>query len=90
LAKKLAFLTQNKGKFGKLLIVEKNANFFPENWRKSQKIVITTSTPGVKLRMALWPMNAPSTKAAFLPPFFRMADYHICDNNCRNSVSIRN
>jgi hypothetical protein len=28
------------------LVFEKNANFFAENWRKSQKIVITTSAPG--------------------------------------------
>jgi hypothetical protein len=26
--------------------VEKNANFFAENWRKSQKILIITATPG--------------------------------------------
>jgi hypothetical protein len=26
------------------LVFEKNANFFAENWRKSQKIVIITST----------------------------------------------
>jgi hypothetical protein len=49
-AKKLAFLTQNKGKLCKILIItlvfEKNANFFAENWQKSQKIVIITSTPG--------------------------------------------
>jgi hypothetical protein len=49
-AKILAFLTQNKTKFGKSLIItlvfEKNANFFAENCRKSQKIVIITSTPG--------------------------------------------
>jgi hypothetical protein len=35
--------------FGKNLIItlafEKNANFFAENWQKSQKIVIITSTP---------------------------------------------
>jgi hypothetical protein len=30
------------------LVFEKNANFFAENWRKSQKIVIITSTPGQK------------------------------------------
>jgi hypothetical protein len=36
-AKKLAILT---------LVFEKNTNFFAENWRKSQKIVIITSTPG--------------------------------------------
>jgi hydrogenase maturation factor len=29
------------------LAVEKNANFFVENWQKSQKIVIATSTPGL-------------------------------------------
>jgi hypothetical protein len=49
-AKKLAFLTQNKGKLCKILIItlvfEKNANFFAENCQKSQKIVIITSTPG--------------------------------------------
>jgi hypothetical protein len=49
-AKNLAFLTQNKAKLCKNLCVtlafEKNANFFAKNWRKSQKIVIMTSTPG--------------------------------------------
>jgi hypothetical protein len=48
---KLAFLTQNKAKLCKILITtlvfEKNANFFAENCRKSRKIVIITSTPGV-------------------------------------------
>jgi hypothetical protein len=38
-AKKLAFLTQNKAKFGKKLIItlvfEKNANFFAENLSKN-------------------------------------------------------
>jgi hypothetical protein len=55
LAKKLAVLTQNKGKFKKLIITlvfEKNANFFAENWQKSQKIVIITSTPD-------WPNFSP-------------------------------
>jgi hypothetical protein len=45
----MAFLTQNKAKFCKNLIItlvfEKNVNFFTENWEKSQKIVIKTSTP---------------------------------------------
>jgi hypothetical protein len=49
-AKNLAFLTQNKAKLCKKLIMplvfEKNANLFARNCRKSQKIVITTSTPG--------------------------------------------
>jgi hypothetical protein len=49
-SKKLAFLTQNKAKLYKNLIItlvfEKNANFFAENCRKSQKIVIIASTPG--------------------------------------------
>jgi hypothetical protein len=43
------FFTQNKAKLCKNLIMifffEKNANFFAENCRKSQKIVIITSTP---------------------------------------------
>jgi hypothetical protein len=51
LAKKLAFLTQNKAKLCKILIITlvwgKNAIFFAENCRKSQKIVIITSTPGL-------------------------------------------
>jgi hypothetical protein len=44
------FLTQNKAKsmqnFDHTLVFEKNAIFFAENCRKSQKIVIVTSTPG--------------------------------------------
>jgi hypothetical protein len=47
--KKLAFLTQNKAKLSKILILtlvfEKNANFFADNCQKSQKIMIITSTP---------------------------------------------
>jgi hypothetical protein len=46
----MAFLTQNKAKLCKNLIItlvfEKNANFFAENWEKLRKIVIITSTPG--------------------------------------------
>jgi hypothetical protein len=49
-AKKLAFFTQNKAKLCKNFIItlffDKNANFFAENCRKSQKIVIITSVPG--------------------------------------------
>jgi hypothetical protein len=49
-AKKLAFFAQNKAKLCRnwiiTLVFEKNANFFAENWQKSQKIVIITSTPG--------------------------------------------
>jgi hypothetical protein len=48
-AKKMAFLTENKAKLCKILILtlvfEKNAIFSPKNWRKSQKIEIITSTP---------------------------------------------
>jgi hypothetical protein len=46
-SKKMAFLTQNKAKLCKILIItlvfEKNVNFFH---RKLSKIVIITSTPG--------------------------------------------
>jgi hypothetical protein len=49
IAKKWRFLTQNKAKLCKILIItsvfEENASFFAENWQKSQKIVIITSTP---------------------------------------------
>jgi hypothetical protein len=49
----IGILTQNKAKLCKILIItlvfEKTANFFAENWQKSQKIVIITSTPGLTL-----------------------------------------
>jgi hypothetical protein len=32
--------------------LRKNANFFAENWQKSLKIVIITSTPSVTLRVS--------------------------------------
>jgi hypothetical protein len=45
----MAFLTHNKAKLCKNLIItlvfEKNAKYFAENWQKSPKIVIITSTP---------------------------------------------
>jgi hypothetical protein len=48
-AKKLAFCAENKAKLCKnwiiTLVFEKNAIFIAENWQKSQKIVIITSTP---------------------------------------------
>jgi hypothetical protein len=48
-AKKLAFLTQNKAKLYKILIItlvfEKKRHFLAENWKKSPKNVIITSTP---------------------------------------------
>jgi hypothetical protein len=49
LAKISAFFAQTTASFCKNcdhnIGFEKNANFFAENWRKSQKIVIITSTP---------------------------------------------
>jgi hypothetical protein len=53
-AKKLAFLTENKANFLKMIITlvfEKNAHFFAENCRKSQKIVIITGTDVVIFRI---------------------------------------
>jgi hypothetical protein len=48
--KKSAFLTQIKCNFAEKVIItlvfEKKANFFAENWQKSQKIVLITSVPG--------------------------------------------
>jgi hypothetical protein len=48
-AKKMAFLTKNKAKICKILIItlvfEKHANLFSENCQKTHKIVIITSTP---------------------------------------------
>jgi hypothetical protein len=50
LEKNLAFYAQTTASFCKSLIIaldfEKNANYFAENWRKLQKIVFITSTPG--------------------------------------------
>jgi hypothetical protein len=50
-SEKIAFLTQNKAKFCKKIIItlifKTNANFFAENWENSQKIVIITSAPGL-------------------------------------------
>jgi hypothetical protein len=47
----MAYLTQINAKLCKILIIslvfEKNANFFAENWQKSQKIVTITSTPEI-------------------------------------------
>jgi hypothetical protein len=52
LAKKLAFLLQLLLVFAKIVIItlvfEKSANFLAENWEKSQKLVIITSTPEFK------------------------------------------
>jgi hypothetical protein len=33
-------------------VLKKNANFFAENWEKSQKIVIIASTPGVNVMIS--------------------------------------
>jgi hypothetical protein len=58
---KMAFVTQNKGKFWKKLIItlvfKKNANFFAENWKKSPKIVIITSTPDHRIGKR-WKLSA--------------------------------
>jgi hypothetical protein len=54
---KMAFLTPNKAKLCKILIItlvfEKNDNIFAENWQKSPKIVIITSTSGHPVHMYL-------------------------------------
>jgi hypothetical protein len=58
----MAFLTQNKAKLCKILIItlvfEKNANFFAENWEKSPKIVIITSTPGANPTIVRYNVSA--------------------------------
>jgi hypothetical protein len=58
------------------LIFEKNANFFAENCRKNQKIVIITSTPGkqvnekiflsIRLRWTIAPTNAAGLGLCYL------------------------
>jgi hypothetical protein len=67
IAKKLAFLTQNKVNLCKILIItlvfEKSSNFFAENCQKSQKIVTITSTPGANPTIALH--NATGSPARF-------------------------
>jgi hypothetical protein len=51
LAKNWRFLLKTKLNYAKIVIIilvfDKNANFLAENWQKSQKIVIITSTPGI-------------------------------------------
>jgi hypothetical protein len=51
-AKISALFAQTTASFYKNLIItfvfEKNAIFFADNWQKSQKIVIITSTPDIK------------------------------------------
>jgi hypothetical protein len=74
--KKSAFLTRNKAKLCKILIVtfifEKNANFFYENWQKLQKIVIITSTPG-------WPDEfAKKSPQMESNPFFGKINTSLC------------
>jgi hypothetical protein len=62
LAKILAFFAHTVATFCKNVIItlvfEKNAIFFAENWQKSQKIVIITSTPG---HPAQYPAIRPSS-----------------------------
>jgi hypothetical protein len=57
MAKNWRFLLKTKLNYAKKLIItlvfEKKANFFKENCRKSQKIVIITSTPRIKVEI-LW------------------------------------
>jgi hypothetical protein len=54
IGEKWRFWLETKAKLWKKLIVtlafEKNAKIFAENWRKSQKIVIITSTPGTMVQ----------------------------------------
>jgi hypothetical protein len=49
-------MTQKKAKLCKNWIIplflRKNANFFAENWQKSRKIVIITSTPDEFVKMS--------------------------------------
>jgi hypothetical protein len=56
------FFTQNKAKICNILIItlvfEKNA-IFAENCRKSQKIVIITSTPGFRVTQGFGMQRAP-------------------------------
>jgi hypothetical protein len=48
LAKILAFFVQTSARFSKHLIITffRKTPIFAENWQKTQKIVIITSTPG--------------------------------------------
>jgi hypothetical protein len=61
IAKKLAFLTKNKAKLFKIMIItlvfEKNANFFAKNCQKSQKIVTVILTPGHPGRIGTWSLS---------------------------------
>jgi hypothetical protein len=58
LAKKWRFNAHTNASFCKNLIITlvfvKNVNIFAENWQKSQKIVIITSTPGLDCQFLLF------------------------------------
>jgi hypothetical protein len=54
---------------------EKNANFFVESWQKSQKIVILTSTPAIKLKGLNCPAGLDTVCAATVSPL-------ICRSHC--------
>jgi hypothetical protein len=43
------------------LVLEKNANFFAENWQKTHKFVIITSTPGTILQTGANPTTSAFT-----------------------------
>jgi hypothetical protein len=51
------------------LVFEKNANFFAENCRKSQKIGIITSTPGERCRLIHLKCFSNFVVRLFLQPF---------------------
>jgi hypothetical protein len=68
----MAFLTQSKAKLCKIfnitLVFKKNANFFAENWQKSEKIVVITSTPDVYEKIALYPKIIPIILGKIMKP----------------------
>jgi hypothetical protein len=52
------------------LVFEKNANFFAENCRKSQKIVILTSTPDEFVKKIAQPVAQPILSQKVIHNFF--------------------
>jgi hypothetical protein len=52
------------------LVFEKNANFFAENWQKSQKIVTITSIPGHTAREIHFGSQKLVAKFNFFQTFF--------------------
>jgi hypothetical protein len=70
------------------LVFKKNANFFTENWEKSQKIVIITSTPGANPMITSY--NACVAKFTVQLIVWRVFRLKIILLGCKNVLAYNN